>query len=243
MQLKANVHMHTSDDPVDAVSYSLFEAVDYAASIGFDVLAITCHHTVAWTQEYATYAAGKGILLISGIELSVGETIDDRGYHVLLLGATKDAEYIKTFAELAAYRTHHTEAVVIAPHPYFYGNFSLHTKLEQYINLFDAIEHSWFYSRHMNRNLRAIEVARRHHLPLIATSDTHFFDFMQDNYSVINATEKSEGAVLNAVKTGSFSIYTRPRRLWSEMILPQSMFFIKTIFARLTGASMKIGES
>lgn len=235
MKLKANLHMHTSDDTSDVVSYSLYEAVDHAAAHGFDVLAITCHHTLAWKEEYARYAADRGIVLLSGIELYVGETMGDVKRHVLMVGAAKEAQDIQTFEDLARYRKAHPDAVVIAPHPYFFGNFSLHDKLEKYAHLFDAVEHSWFYSRYINRNTRAIAFARDRDMPLIATSDTHFLDFMHDNFSVIDAAGKSEKEILRALKEGSVSMHSVPRRFFSEMLIPQAFFSLRTVLARLMG--------
>jgi predicted metal-dependent phosphoesterase TrpH len=42
--------------------------------------------------------------------------------------------------------------------------------------LFDAIEHSWFYSSLLNPNKKAQQVAKSLHIPFIATSDTHFIE-------------------------------------------------------------------
>src|SRR5690606_31774254 len=122
MHLKANLHMHTSDDPVDPVAYSTFEAIDHAATHGFDVLAVTCHHRCAWTTSYAAYAEEKGILLLSGVELSLAERIGGRDAHVLVIGVDRGVEAVRTFADLATYRKRHPEALVIAPHPFFYGS-------------------------------------------------------------------------------------------------------------------------
>jgi len=225
--------MHTSDDPRDVVGYSLFDAVDHAARHGFEVLALTCHEVCAWTEEYATYAATKGVLLIPGVELDVAERAGERGRHVLLLGADKDAERIRTFADLAAYRATHKGVLVIAPHPYFYGNFSLHAYLEKYIDLFDAIEHSWFYSTKINRNTRAAQVAAHHRKPFIATSDTHFFDYMHENYALLEVQEKTQAGVFAAITNHAFVNYTRPRRLVREMLVRQSLFSFTTLLARV----------
>ena len=235
MQLKANVHMHTNDDPADLVSYSLFDAVDYAAAHDFEVLAITCHHVVAWTEEYASYAAKRGIILLSGVELSIGEKMGDRGRHVLLLGITREVEGITTFEQLATYRRENPDVVVIAPHPFFFGNFSLHGLLEKYLVLFDAIEHSWFYSRMIDRNKPAIALAKRYEVPLIATSDTHFLNGMEDNYSMLTVTEKTPKAVLQAIQNGAITMHTRPQRFFTGMLIPQSIFSTRTILARLLG--------
>jgi len=232
MRLKTNLHMHTSDDPVDPVAHSLKEIVDHAAGHHFDVLAITCHHRAAWTPEYAAYAAEKGILLIPGAELSVANRVGGRAAHVLMLGVGPDVEAVRTFDELAKYRAEHPEAFIIAPHPFLPGGFSLQDYFEPHIHLFDAVEHSWFYSRRFNINLRATEVAERHGLPVIATSDTHFFDFMHDNYATVDAEAKTQEALFAAIRAGKIENYSAPRRLIREMIIPWGLFAARTAYLR-----------
>jgi predicted metal-dependent phosphoesterase TrpH len=221
MKFKTNLHMHTGDDPQDSVPYSTFEAIDHGAKNGFSVLAITCHRKAAWTQEYADYAQERGILLIPGIELPVSEKRGHRGRHVIVLGVNKEAEHIHTFEDLERYRNKYPSIFILAPHPYFYGNFSLHWRLDKYIHLFDAIEHSWFYSKMFNRNKRGERAAKRHNLPMVATSDTHFFDFMTESYSIINALEKTTGEIFDAIKKGAIECVSSPRKLFREMIIPE----------------------
>ncbi|GAI08342.1 unnamed protein product, partial [marine sediment metagenome] len=70
-RLKADLHLHTSEDPEDKVRYSARQLIDYASQKGFDVLAITNHNFYTYNDYLRDYAASKGILLIPGIELSV----------------------------------------------------------------------------------------------------------------------------------------------------------------------------
>ena len=195
------------------------------------MLAITCHNFCAWTKEAAAHANSRGILLISGIELALHEEFRGGnpfrgGRHVLLLGADKSAEQLRTFRDLEAYRAAHPETFTIAAHPFFYrtfenGQISLKGMLEKHIRLFDAIEHSWFYSRWFNRNKKAARAAEKYSLPLVATSDTHFFNFMDENYTIIDVEEFTTPAIFDAIKAQRLENVTSPRRFWRDMVMIQ----------------------
>ena len=233
MRLKANLHLHTNDDPEDYVQHSLYEVVDLAASLDFDVLAITCHNHYAWCQEYADYAAERGITLIRGIEASISQTPGERGRHVLILGADQDITAIKTFSDLRQYKQDHPYIVIIAPHPYFDPFFSLQDLAEAYIDLFDAIEHSWFYSQWFNRNQKAIALAKQYHKPLVATSDTHFLDHLNEHFTLIETTDRSEASVLQAIKDDALQMQTSPHKLFREMLIPQATFMMQSLVHKL----------
>lgn len=234
MRLKTNLHFHTSDDPEDAVSYSTKEGIDHAAALGFHALALTCHGKAAWTEEYRAYAAARDILLIPGIELNLKEAHEDhgRGRHLIILNCTKEAEMVQTFADLKKYRALHPECFILAPHPFFYGNFSLKRYLHEHIALMDAIEHSWFYSSLCNRNKKAAHVARAHHLPFIATSDAHMFRFMDTDYAIIDAKEKTIPALFQAIRVHKITNVTRRKKLFREMAFPILTCVVKNFFYR-----------
>lgn len=229
MELKTNLHFHTKEDPNDIVEYTLKEGIDHAAELGFDVLAVTCHRYNAWNQDIAEYAKSKGILLISGAEVNLEEDPLKRGRHTLILNGGKGFDKIETFEQLREYKKEHPEIFVIAAHPYFYGNFSLGEYLEKYIDLYDAIEHSWFYSKLFNRNKKAIEMAKKYDKPLISTSDTHFLydKHMDRNYAVIDAEEKTPSAIFDSIRNNNFRNVTFPSSFWKHMVLHQGRYFSK----------------
>lgn len=234
MQLKTNLHFHTGDDPEDAVSYSTKEGIDHAAALGFDALALTCHRKAAWTEEYDAYATARGILLIPGIELDLKESREssERGRHLIILNCTKEAQGIWTFTDLKEYRARHPECFILAPHPFFYGNFSLKRYLHTHIGLMDAIEHSWFYSLLCNRNKKAARVAHAHHLPFIATSDAHIFQFMNTDYAIIDAEEKTIPALFQAMREHRITNVTKRKKFFKEMALPVVVCITKNFFYR-----------
>jgi predicted metal-dependent phosphoesterase TrpH len=222
--LKANLHFHTAEDDAHDIAYDLYAGIDHARGKGFDVLAVTCHRKFVCTSDHVAYAAERDILLLPGIEADIYE--GKKRNHVLIINATRDVEELRTFEDLAHYRKEHEEVLVIAPHPYHVGGFSLHDLLEQYIDLFDAIEHSWFYSTHFDRNKKAQAVAARHGRSYIATSDTHFLDFMDESYALIDA-EKETKSVIGAVRKGSFTNVTSPRSLLKDMLWRTGTFMAR----------------
>ena len=226
MLFKANLHFHTNDDPRDYVAYSTKEGIDRAAALGFNVLALTCHNKVAWTPEYAAYADKRGITLISGIECSIGEKAGERR-HLVLLNCNRDAERIRTFQDLEVYKAKHPELFVLAPHPYYPHigrTIGLMEYTDRYAHLFDAIEHSWFYTSFLNKNTLASEAARRHTLPLIATSATHLMDFLDTDYCSIEAEARTPEALFKSLRAGLFRNVTRPKKFIREFIIPIGVY-------------------
>jgi predicted metal-dependent phosphoesterase TrpH len=235
MKIKTNLHFHTGDDDLDPITYSTKEGIDKAVELGFGALAITCHQKFAWTEEYAEYAKSKGLVFIPGIEIYIGETMSNAIRHLLILNATPKTEKIHTFEQLAQYKKEHPEVFIMAAHPYFYGNICLKEWLEKYIDLFDAVELSWFYSRWFNRNVKGKAVAEKYKLPFVATSDAHFFDFLDKNYCTVDAESATPEAIFAAIKTGKFENTTSPRNFWLDMVYRQGRFFARTYFWRKAG--------
>lgn len=215
MKLKANLHFHSKEDPLDSIPYTLKEGIDEAARLKFDVLAITLHNTFGYSSEVAQYAAARGILLISGIEKTI------HGCHVVVLNCDDTVESVSSFEELATYKYTHPECFVLAPHPYFFI-FSLQEKLEEYPDLFDAIEWSWYYSRMVHRaNDRARDIAASHAKPFVATSDTHRLRYLDRSYALIEAASKDADAIMQALRSGSFENISRPSSFFREMLIRQ----------------------
>jgi predicted metal-dependent phosphoesterase TrpH len=204
-RLKADLHIHTSEDPKDKVRYSARQLIDYASQKGFDVLAITNHNFYTYNDYLRDYAASKGILLIPGIELSVEEK------HIVLLNITDNLpQKIQSLQDLRHYKNE--DSLVIAPHPYFPMYQALKSKLEEYIDIFDAVEYTHFYFRRINYNKKAERKAREFNLPLIGVSDAHLLHQVGMTYSLIDA-EKTPEAVIGAIKGKRIQIVTQPLRL------------------------------
>ncbi len=203
--LKTDFHIHTADDPLDHVRYTSKELIVRAADDGFDVISITNHHRVTFSPELFSYAHRKGILLIPGIELTI------RRRHVLVLNPPEKS--CADFSSLA--RLRRPETLIIAPHPFFPGTYSLNGYLSQYLHLFDALEYCHFYSPRINFNQRAVEVSRSQGVPLLGNSDAHFLSQFGAIYSFIYA-EKNLESIFAAIRQNQVKVVTRPLKV-SEM--------------------------
>jgi len=203
-KLKADLHLHTKEDPQDSVKYSGKELIDQAYQKDFDVLAITNHDQVTYDNYLAHYAREKGILLIPGVQATIGKK------HVLLLNMDCSLHRIKTFDDLKLLKD--GIGLIIAPHPFFPTFTSLNSKLEEHLDIFDAIEYSHCYLQKINFNKKAEDLAEEFSLPLIGTSDAHFLWQIGTTYSLIEA-EKDLDSVIAAIIEGKVEIVTDPLSL------------------------------
>ena len=201
MQLKADFHMHTKEDRFDRVRYSARELIDVAAKKDYELLAITNHDTFTYDKSLSEYAADRGILLISGVE----KTIERK--HVLILNGDAAVERIETFSDLKAAKQ--DGIFTIAPHPFFRLGVCLGDHLLKHIELFDGIEHNAFYSKKVNFNVKAVEVANQFNLPVIGNSDTHILKQFGLCYSLIEA-EKNVESVLDALRNHKVQVVSGP---------------------------------
>ncbi len=219
MKLKTNLHFHSKEDPLDIIKYDLFEGIDKMHKLGFKVLASTCHTKNVCTQEHIKYAKEKGITLIPGIEANIYEKGASKKSHILILNCDTTANNIKTFDDLSEYKKNNPNILIIAPHPFFYGNYSLGNLLEKYINLFDAIEISWFYTKLFNRNKKAYMVAKKYNKPIIATSDTHHARYFNINFATLNSEKNNINDIFTAIKKQSFTNTTSERPLFEIFVI------------------------
>ena len=198
--LKADLHLHTAEDPLDRVRYTAKELISKAADEGFDVISITNHHQMTFNQDLLSYAQKRGILLIPGIEMTVQRR------HVLVLNPPPH-KMCSDFFSLSKLRR--PETLIVAPHPYFPGTYSLNGCLLKHWTLFDALEYCHFYSPRINFNQKAIEVCQSHGFPLIGNSDAHFLSQFGTTYSLIYA-EKNLESIFTAIRAKRVEVVTRP---------------------------------
>ncbi len=205
-RLKADLHLHTSEDPLDRVRYTAKELISKAADQGFDVISITNHNRMTFNQDLFSHAQARGILLIPGIEMTI------RRRHVLVLNPPPHRT-CSDFATLSKLRR--PETLIIAPHPYFPGTYSLNGYLLKNQSLFDALEYCHFYSPRINFNQKAVEVSRTFGFPLIGNSDAHFLSQLGATYSLIDSEKTLEG-VFAAIRQRRIKVISRPLK-HSEM--------------------------
>jgi len=198
--LKADLHLHTAEDPLDHVRYTAKELIAKAADDGFDVISITNHNRLTFNQDLASYARERGVLLIPGVEM----TIQRR--HVLVLNPPPHKTCSDFFSLSKLCRL---ETLIVAPHPYFPGTYSLNGYLLKHLNLFDALEYCHFYSPRINFNQKALEVCRSLEFPLVGNSDAHFLSQLGTTYSLIYA-EKNLESIFAAIRRNRVEVITRP---------------------------------
>jgi predicted metal-dependent phosphoesterase TrpH len=198
--LKADLHLHTAEDPLDRVQYTARELISKASDEGFDVISITNHHQMTFNQDLSHYAQERGILLIPGVEMTI------KRRHVLVLNPPSH-KMCPDFSSLSKLRC--PETLIIAPHPYFPGMYSLNGYLLKNLHLFDALEYCHFYSPRINFNQRAVEVSQSYGFPLIGNSDAHFLSQLGTTYSLIYA-EKNLEAVFTAIRMNKIKVESRP---------------------------------
>ncbi|MDF1536221.1 MAG: PHP-associated domain-containing protein [bacterium] len=221
MRLKCDLHLHTKEDPRHQLSYSAKELIDAAAGHRYDVLSITNHNTVTYNSELADYAAGKGILLIPGVEATV------MGKHVLIYGVGGDAggtcEKWDSLSFFDLKRLKAAGAFIVAPHP-FYPNYNcLGNLLNRFSTLFDAVEYSHLYTRKVNFNLKAQEFARENGIPTLGLSDAHSLKQLNYTYTLIDA-EKEMHSIFQAIKEDKATIVTRPARISTSSAVGIQLF-------------------
>src|SRR4029453_16211740 len=110
--LKVELHTDTSDDPVDRIPHTSRQLIDRAAALGYQALAITLHDRQLDLVDLVPYAADRGIVLIPGVERSIGSR------HVLLLNFKSGADEVRSFDDLARLKQRR-RGLLTAPRPFF----------------------------------------------------------------------------------------------------------------------------
>jgi predicted metal-dependent phosphoesterase TrpH len=204
VMLKTELHTHTSADPHDHIPYSTTDLIDRAASLGYDVLAITLHDSWFDVRDVREYAKARGITLISGIE----RTIDHK--HVLLLNFDAAAERVTSFDDVARLREAQPGGLVIAPHPYYPARCCLGQLLERHADLFDAVEVNAFYTSQIDHfNRKAVNWAKRVGKSIVANADVHRLKQLGRTFSLVDAPPEPD-AICAAIREGRVTIHTRP---------------------------------
>jgi predicted metal-dependent phosphoesterase TrpH len=218
--IKIDLHIHTLDDPKDAVDYSAHQLLERARLLGFRVLAITLHDAVFDRREVFADAAALGILLIPAAEVRLC------GADVIILNVTGDEiAALKNFEDLRRLRTRRGNSIfTIAPHPFYVFGGSIGSRLLAEIDCFDAIELCHFHHVLLNPNRRAKKVASRFGKPLIATSDAHRLHAFGRHYTRIPTPPKlTVESVFTSLRAGPLKLTSPP---CSFVDLASAIYFV-----------------
>lgn len=170
--------------------------------LGFDAIAITLHDGLLRDRSVAAYARERGIVLIPGIERSIQRR------HVLLINFPDEAQDVRSFDDVARLKVR-TGGLVIAPHPFFPDTTCLRSALDAHVDLFDAVEWSYFWTRRLNFNARAAGWARRHDKPIVGNSDLHDLRQLGRTYSIVES-DRDPDAICAAIRAGRVTVETEP---------------------------------
>jgi predicted metal-dependent phosphoesterase TrpH len=211
MIVRADLHIHSCQDPLDNLPQSIPEIVARAAARGLHCLAITNHRTFTWDADEAAAARRRGVLLIPAIEACI-ENAD-----VLIYNADARAAAVRTFDDLRRYRT--PGHVIVAPHPFYPLTHSLHDALLQHGDLFDAIELSPFILPGFDvYNDRARRAATQLELPLVCNTDAHNLWQLGGSWTEIDTPALDVPSVLAAIRAGRVTPVCRrfspPKIVW-----------------------------
>lgn len=193
--VKADLHLHTAEDPLDEIDYSAEEILHHAHGQGFRVLAITLHDKVFDDHRVFARARELGVLLIQAAELRI------EGADVVILNVTpQEAATLQSFEDLRRLRARRGDTLLtFAPHPFYRAGGSIGHRLEALVDCFDAIEHCHFHVPLFNPNIPAARLAKRHGLALIATSDAHRRRFFGDHYSLLGLEDEVSSPTIENV--------------------------------------------
>jgi predicted metal-dependent phosphoesterase TrpH len=237
--LKADLHLHTAEDPFDEIDYTALELLEKASRLGFHVIAVTLHDKVFDDPRAFSRAEELGILLIQAAELRI------EGADVVLLNLSpEEAAGLRTFDDLRRLRALRGETLLtFAPHPYYRMGGSIGKRLEQHVDCFDAVEFCHFHVPIFNPNAQALRVAYKHGLPVLATSDAHRAKFFGQNYSLLGVryddapgTAPSVAQIFAAIRAGRIERVS-PTGGWGRFIaLLFFLFCVHPLLVRLPGA-------
>ena len=226
---KTDFHIHTSDDRKDHIEHTSYQLIQQAAQQGLNAIAITNHDTFTYNSDLRRYAEDHGILLIPGIE----KTVERR--HVLILNAFPATEKIHTFEDLR--RAKDDDLFYLAPHPFFRTGGCLESKLYEHLDLFDAVEYCFFYSKWFNLNREAELLCQEKGLPLVGSSDCHMLKYLGICHSIVRTYDFNTEGVFTAIRSGQVDVVTQP------IFLPRlAMIIFQMMLNRRKAATQKSQE-
>lgn len=202
--LRGNLHMHTSRSDG---RLSFEEAVALYEQAGYDFIAVTDH----WVVSRCEMTQG-GMLLLSGCEYNVGESVQEGVYHIVGVGMKEAPALERKRQNLSAQRIidgiRDVGGVAILAHPAWSLNSAeavqgLHGLIgtEIYNTTSGFPMNARPYSGQFVDQLASLGVL----LPCMAADDAH--DYKEDalkSYLMVRAKEKTHQAVMEALGAGDF---------------------------------------
>jgi len=201
--IKVELHAHVKGDPSDRIFHTAFQLIDHAARLGYGAVAITLHNRWTDPAPLADYAAARGVTVLAGIERNIGRK------HLLIINGPRDAERLRSFDDVLAFKAH-TGALVVAPHAFYPIGSAMGRLLDEMPALPDAIEINSVYVRGLDFNRKAVEWARRQGKPLVGNTDLHLLMQMGTTYSLVDCEDRTPDAICNAIRAGRVEAVATP---------------------------------
>ena len=185
-------HIHSEYSPDS--SSRIDDILEVANKRNIDIIAISDHNTVDGTSEVMAKTRNTDILAIPSIEVS--STLG----HILGFGCEENIPRDLSPQETID-RIHDLGGLAIIPHPYCFYRHGLLCKIEYKELKIDAIEtkNARFIVGYCNG--KAKNLSKKENIPELGASDAHYWKFVGDCYSLIDA-EKDIDSVLKSIKKG-----------------------------------------
>lgn len=201
--LKADFHMHTSEDPYhkQSIPYNAQSVIKFLAKKNYTTIAITQHDKITYSQTLARYAKKQGILLIPGVERSLKEG------HVLMLGSTQMPHKVKDMNDLYTVKDKY---FLMPAHPNHKGDSCIGMKqLVQHKKLWNAVEYSSCRWRGYNPNKKVQEWCKKNKIPMLGNSDAHRLYQFNHTYSIIDTDKNTQDSVFTAIAKNKVQVHTQ----------------------------------
>lgn len=188
--MDSHIHSEYSSDSNSKID----DILKKANKENINIISISDHDTVDGTSEVMRKTRNTDILAIPSIEIS-----SSKG-HILGFGCEekipKDLPPQETID-----RIHDLGGLAIIPHPYCFYRHGLLCKSDNEKLKIDAIEtkNARFIVGYCNRKARKLSIKKN--LPALGASDSHYWKFVGDCYSLIDC-EKDIDSVLKAILKG-----------------------------------------
>jgi predicted metal-dependent phosphoesterase TrpH len=196
LQLKFDLHTHTNRSH-DGTSSAL-EMAEAAKARGLDGIAITDHDVIMDSLASYYLSEKTGMIIIPGIEVSTAEG------HLVILMPKRAAHPGIGFMD-AAGSAIADGSVPFIPHPTDPFSHGVGEAIvRESITLRLPIE-TLNASTATRYNRTAGELADRFSLPKLASSDAHITKAVGDAYTIIEASDRSLDALLEAIRAGKTS--------------------------------------
>lgn len=216
--LKTDLHIHSqfSDGQL-----SVTEIVDLYGSCGYGAIAVTdhlcerggvighvsrrmklslteekfSHYMETLMREQERAQRQYGMLLVPGFEITKNSFFHQRGAHILILGITDFIDPDLGIEEIL-YEARAKNALTIAAHPFFTGDFELQTlQLWQKRNDWQHLVDLW----EVNYRQKIFDHVLNSGLPLVASSDFHRINHFNSWKTIVHSAG-GQAEVLKALR-------------------------------------------